>query len=284
MTMHTIPAQGQARIVGAEAVLVAVSKQKTDLEAAQAAAATTSTTTTITMMVAVEPPSEPSEQGGGGDGGGGSDDGSGGGSTAIIIVVVVVVVALLAGGVAYTQCPTRGVGRQPRPDLQRQRAPGPDPPPGWQTHAQANPAFLHQAPDPAVDGPQYAEVGPAVVGRQYAEVGPAAPVAPARYDLPGSYPSSSAAPQVAGHGAGSNVGISNSIASAGRSPAFSASAGYEQPDDVLAAAAVQAASGGEYAGLEGPQARYAPGGGGRAGGAGYEPMSMPAAGLAEVSI
>ena len=270
MTMHTIPAQGQARIVGVEAVLVAVSKQKTDLEAAQAAAATT-TTTTIT-------PPEPS-----GQDGGGSDDGSGGGSTAIIIiVVVVVVVALLAGGVAYTQCSTREVGRQPRPDLRRQRAPGPDPPPGMHTHAQANPAFSLHGADPAVDGPQYAEVGPAVVGQQYAEVGPAAPVAPARYDLPGSYPSSSAAPQAAGHGAGSNVGLS--IASAGRSPAVSASAGYEQPDDVLAAAALQAASGGEYAGLEGPQARYAPGGGGRAGGAGYEPMSMPAAGLAEVSI
>ena len=82
--------------------------------------------------------------------------------------------------------------------------------------------------------PQYAEVGPAV----YAEVGPAAPE------------SNAAGP---------------SMPLAGRSPAFSASVGYEQPDDVMAAAALQAA-GGDYSDLEGVQAQYAQSAGRAAGG------------------
>ena len=67
------------------------------------------------------------------------------------------------------------------------------------------------------------------------------PEATAEYDVPGSYLSSA---------------TGTPMPPVGRSPAFSASDGYEQPDDVLAAATPQAARG-NYAGLEGSQARYA---------------------------
>ena len=121
-------------------------------------------------------------------------------------------------------------------------------------HAQTNPAFAHHGldPGPAIDasGPQYAEVGPAAPGAprrpQYAEVGPAAPEIPASYDLPGSYPRSVHAggttgthPVLGGGGVALNA-AGTAIPPTGRSPAFSASDGYEQPDDLLPPAALGA--------------------------------------------
>ena len=179
--------------------------------------------------------------------------------------------------------------KPPGPDPLRQRAPHARPPPDL--HAQASPAFAHYGPgpgpSPAIDvgGPQYTEVGPAapeapaahygpgpspaidVGGPLYTEVGPAAPEATAGYDLPGAYPSS----------------VQVGSTTYWRSPAFSATVGYEQPDDVVAAAALQAAGGG-YLDLEGALAQYAQSGGGAAAGGLVHYDLMPAPRLAESSI
>ena len=165
------------------------------------------------------------------------------------------------------------------------------PPPGLQAEAQANPAFAHHGPSPGpainVGRPQYAEVGPAEP--QYAEVDPAGPAVPAEYDMPGSYPSSARATStqpvtvLLRAGAGSAARTSVPPIGAGTSAAFSATDGYEQPDDVLAAAALQAAGGG-YSDLEGALAHYAQSGGGAAAGGSGHYGPMPAPRLAESSI